>query len=286
MQVLPGPVFVCATFLFDPALRTEHATVEQTLPAVVPRVELEHGLLRPLLVVETIYRAQLDRETALIFRERSSGIPFVFGQTRRRLLLCCRPPALILDLFRIINLLQMVVLIVLHAGLPVGKRRDLLLEAQGVDERLLLFFDRVLVSAVDCGLLERELVLLVLGLDGSLGLPLHHRRGHVPMEADSVGAVVAIGDSAVVTKARLCSPAFHLVLLAQATSMGRLVEKHLLIGGYVVERCIAIADGARREVLDLSAVLACAASHILHLAQLRLHVVNLSKDSRVGVRVT
>ena len=83
--------------------------------------------------------------------------------------------------------------------LSVSKGDYLLLEAESVDERLLLFFDRVLIRAIDCRLFKREFILLILGLNRRLRLSLVHGCGHVPVETYCVRTVNAIGGSAVLT---------------------------------------------------------------------------------------
>ena len=236
-----------------------------------------------LLLSEPIYWTELDGETALVFRkwplDLIGTVPIVemmmvVGETWRCLLLGGGPTSLVVYLMQVL--------------LPINERYDLLLEAEGVDEGLLLLLDRVFVRAVDRRLLKGELTLLVfhfrvfLGFDG---------RGDIPMEADCVSAVVPIGDRAVVAQAGLCPPALHhhlVVLMLACAPRRRPHKEHLLIGRSTCTRvlmtrlewCIPSSDRPCGEMLYFCAVLAPSSRHILYLAQLSLlHPRCLSEPS-------
>ena len=109
---------------------------------------------------------------------RRSSVPVVLGQAWSGILLRCRPATLIFYLVQVLTILQ---------------GRYLLLEAQCIDQGLLLLFDGVLVRAIKGRLFEAELVFLVFeNLNRSVLLSMHHRRGDVSVETHGVCAVLAV----------------------------------------------------------------------------------------------
>ena len=76
--------------------------------------------------------------------------------------------------------------------LPIDQRNYLLLEAECINQRLFLFFNGVLVSAIYGRFLEGELLLLILSLDRCQRFSCIHRSWHIPVETDCVGAVLPV----------------------------------------------------------------------------------------------